>query len=94
MTYFDLNIYNPEKLEGDEALVMEGYNIAVEEVEGFFGCIAPPSGIDALDAIYEGVARHIRDTVLSWLEASRIELTCSPMEGSEKYAERDDPQCQ
>ncbi|WP_373097067.1 hypothetical protein [Collinsella bouchesdurhonensis] len=88
MTYFNPEIYDPAKLTGDERLIMDGFDTAVEEVESFFVLLMPPSGVEALDRLYEGVAEDLRDELLGMLAVSRIELTCSLMENTpEKYDE-------
>lgn len=88
MTHINPEIYDPAKLTGDERLIMDGFDTAIEEVEGFFDCLEPPSGVDALDDLYESVAKSLRKELLDRLAGSRIEQACALMEGApEKYSE-------
>lgn len=67
---------------------MDGFDAAIEEVEDFFDCLEPPSGVPILDSLYKGVAEDLRDDLLDRLAGSRIEQTCALMEGApEKYSE-------
>ncbi len=88
MTYINPEIYDPAKLKGDERLIMEGFDAAIKEVDGFFDCLEPPSGVTVIDNLYKGVAEDLRDELLGRLAGARIEQTCALMDGApEKYSE-------
>lgn len=90
MTHYDQKAYDPERLEGDEALVMSGYVYAAGEADTFFDNIdAAKTGVEALDAIYQQVAEDLRRRLADWLAVSRTELAVSLMDGNEKYRERE-----
>lgn len=91
MSCYDPKVYNPKMLTGDDAKVMEGFELCGQEVldsldemsrNGFENDSVP-----LFNELYRQVARDIRYELNDLLNDAKIELTVSLMEAEpERYA--------
>lgn len=91
MSGYDLKVYDPKRLTGDDAKVMEGFELCVQDVldsldemlrNGFENDSVP-----LFNELYRQVARGIRYELNDLLRDTKIELTVSLMEADpERYA--------
>ena len=90
MTYFNPDIYDPDKLKGADRDLMRGYDFAVDEALDFLDNCADDAeiGVKVIDKLYRQVVAQVRSNLAAHLDASRIELTVSLMEDSPEVYER------
>lgn len=91
MSGYDLKVYDPRKLTGDDVKVMEGFELCVQDVldsldemsrNGFENDSVP-----LFNELYRQVARDIRYMVSDILNDAKTELAVSLMEADpERYA--------
>lgn len=83
MSGYDLKVYDPRKLTGDDVKVMEGFELCVQDVldsldemsrNGFENDSVP-----LFNELYRQVARDIRYELNDLLNDTKIELTVSLM---------------
>lgn len=95
MTYINPETYNWKDLKDDEAILMEGYNICMENVETASENIIEEISKDfgdsqTLATIVNEICESFSVELSTWLNMNRTELTCSLMENNlEKYGEED-----
>lgn len=97
MTHIDPDVYNPDKLVGNEANVMFGYNLCAEIIEGAFIDYIETSKREMPDTwgkLLSECAEQVRDHVMYNVRMSRIDVTCSLMENNlELYGEDENGHC-
>lgn len=97
MTYFDPDVYDPEKLVGDEKRVMAGYDICMDTaVDAFMNYIdlVRHENPDTWGNLLGEYAEQIRDQIMDYLQGTRVQLTCSLMENNlELYGEDENGHC-
>lgn len=86
MSYYNPEVYDPKKLLGEDAAVMEGFSLCGQMVLDWLDETAY-GGVPIFDVIYSQVAHDIRQHVADLLDGRRVELTVSLMEAEpERYA--------
>lgn len=91
MSYYNPEVYDPKKLLGEDAAVMEGFSLCGQMVIDWLDETAEGmtayGGVPIFDVIYSQVAHDIRHRIADLLDAERVELTVSLMEADpERYA--------
>lgn len=91
MSYYNPEVYDPKKLLGEDAAVMEGFSLCGQMVLDWLDETAEGmtayGGVPIFDVIYSQVAHDIRQHVADLLDGRRVELTVSIMEDApERYA--------
>lgn len=91
MSYYNPEVYDPKKLLGEDAAVMEGFSLCGQMVLDWLDETAEGmtayGGFPIFDVIYSQVAHDIRQYVADLLDGRRVELTVSLMEADpERYA--------
>lgn len=91
MSGYDLKVYDPKRLTGDDAKVMEGFELCGQEV---LNCLDEMSrngfkndSVPLFNELYRQVTRDIRYMVSDILNDAKTELAVSLMEADpERYA--------
>lgn len=91
MSYYNPEVYDPKKLLGEDAAVMEGFSLCGQSVLDWLDEMSEHGGmsdcVPMFDELYCQVARDIRLRIADLLDAERVELTVSLMEAEpERYA--------
>lgn len=91
MSYYNPEVYDPKKLLGEDAAVMEGFSLCGQMVLDWLDEMSEHGGmsdcVPMFDELYCQVARDIRHRIADLLDAERVELTVSLMEADpERYA--------
>lgn len=91
MSYYNPEVYDPKRLLGEDAAVMEGFSLCGQMVLDWLDETAEGmtayGGVPIFDVIYSQVAHDIRQHVADLLDGRRVELTVSLMEAEpERYA--------
>lgn len=81
MTRYDPKVYDPKKLLGEDAAVMEGFSLCGQMVLDWLDETA--EGMTAIEEVAHDIRQHVADL----LDGRRVELTVSLMEAEpERYA--------
>lgn len=91
MSGYDLRVYDPKKLTGDDAKVMEGFELCVQEVLDLLDEMSrngfENDSVPLFNELYRQVARDIRYELNDLLNDGKTELAVSLMEADpERYA--------
>lgn len=88
MSYYNPEVYDPKKLLGEDAAVMEGFSLCGQMVLDWLDETAEGmtayGGVPIFDVIYSQVAHDIRQHVADLFDGRRVELTVSLMEAEPK----------
>ena len=85
--YIDPETYNPDELKGEDATLMRGYDLAVDDALGFLDTCAEDAetGVKAFDKLYRQVVAQVRERLEYNLEGCRLEHTADIMEADETH---------
>lgn len=91
MSGYDIKVYDPKRLTGDDAKVMEGFELCVLDVLDSLDEMSrnrfENDSVPLFNELYRQVARDIRYVLNDLLHDTKIELTVSLMEAEpERYA--------
>lgn len=91
MSYYNPEVYDPKKLLGEDAAVMEGFSLCGQMVLDWLDETAEDGSagncIPMFDVLYGQVAQDISHRIADLLDGRRVELTVSLMEAEpERYA--------
>lgn len=91
MSYYNPEVYDPKKLLGEDAAVMEGFSLCGQMVLDRLDEMAEDGSagncIPMFDVLYGQVAQNISHRIADLLDGRRVELTVSLMEAEpERYA--------
>lgn len=88
--YIDPEAYNPDELKGEDATLMRGYDLAVDDALGFLDTCAEDAvtGVKAFDKLYRQVVAQVRERLEHNLEGCRLEHTAGIMDADESYWEK------
>lgn len=91
MSYYNPEVYDPKKLLGEDAAVMEGFSLCgqmvLDRLDEMEDNGLMDESIPLFSELYRQVARDIRYELNDLLNDTKIELTVSLMEAeSERYA--------
>lgn len=90
MSYINPITYDPDELVGEDRVMMDGYDVAIQDVIYFLTDVNPAifDLPDFMRTMYEEVQQDITDRLAAYVELKRIDLTCALMESNlELYGE-------